>query len=156
PDHVILGYQAEGARAPEQLEAWRVRQQISLELAAAFLRRHRERGCRFTPLGVAQGWSARSYGQAVKQLQRMGVSLLAPGGLARLKTAEVLEALAGAASARHPETAFHLFGVTRCEQVGAFADFGVASFDSTSPFRQAFKDAHDNYYWYGRNFPALR
>src|SRR5262249_5023500 len=40
-----------------------------------------------------------------------------------------------------------------------FSDFttsGVTSFDTTSPFRQAFKDASDNYYVLDKAFMALR
>ena len=56
-----------------------------------------------------------------------------------------------ASSTRSRESAtsrprLHLLGVTRCEQIPEFASYGVTSFDSTSPFRQAFKDDRDNYY----------
>ena len=37
-----------------------------------------------------------------------------------------------------------------------FAGFGVTSFDSTSPFRQAFKDERDNYYLPTGPFTAVR
>jgi hypothetical protein len=40
--------------------------------------------------------------------------------------------------------------------MASFAAYGVESFDSTSPFRQAFKDDHDNYYTTDRNYLALR
>ena len=40
----------------------------------------------------------------------------------------------------------HLLGITRTELVKDYERYGVASFDSTSPFRQAFKDDRDNYY----------
>jgi hypothetical protein len=38
----------------------------------------------------------------------------------------------------------------------AFKGMGVASFDSTSPFRQAFKDDRDNYYVLDRAYAAIR
>jgi hypothetical protein len=47
---------------------------------------------------------------------------------------------------RSSETELHLFGVTRVDHIEDFEEFGVTSFDSTSPFRQAFKDERDNYY----------
>jgi len=50
----------------------------------------------------------------------------------------------------------HLLGVTRCEQVRQFGTYGVASFDSTSPLRQAFKDLKDNYYAPDRTYSAIR
>src|SRR5205823_14726509 len=57
---------------------------------------------------------------------------------------------------RAPETRLHLLGVTRCERIPEFATHGVTSFDSTSPFRQAFKDDRDNYYALDRTWVALR
>jgi hypothetical protein len=50
----------------------------------------------------------------------------------------------------------HLLGVTRPEEVEMFADHGVRSFDSTSPFRQAFKDGKDNYWTIDGAYTALR
>ena len=50
----------------------------------------------------------------------------------------------------------HLLGVTRTEHVEDFARLGVTSFDSTSPFRRAFKDERDNYWTTERTFTALR
>src|SRR5258705_195402 len=56
-----------------------------------------------------------------------------------------------------PGTQTPLFGVTRCEHIPKFAGFGVTSFDSTSPLRQAFKDEKDNYYTPAAgNYPAIR
>jgi hypothetical protein len=46
--------------------------------------------------------------------------------------------------------------VTRTEHVPAFRQFGVVSFDSTSPLRQAFKDDKDNYYTMDRTYTAVR
>jgi hypothetical protein len=50
----------------------------------------------------------------------------------------------------------HLLGITRIEQIPAFSNLGVVSFDSTSPFRQAFKDDKDNYYFGRRAYAAIR
>src|SRR5262245_3678702 len=64
-DHVILSYRAD---LDNQLtgidmvpEAWRSRQNITLELAEEFLKYCARRKYRFTPIGVAQGWSPASY-----------------------------------------------------------------------------------------------
>ena len=73
-----------------------------------------------------------------------------------LKTDEILDVLAAIAEVRAPETRLHLLGVTRCERIPEFATHGVTSFDSTSPFRQAFKDDRDNYYTLDRTCVALR
>jgi len=73
-----------------------------------------------------------------------------------LKTHEILACLERVNQSRHENTRLHLLGVTRCEQVREFARFGAASFDSTSPLRQAFKDLKDNYWTLDRTFSAVR
>ena len=157
-DHVILGYDptADLDRGHSQIEMWKARQAITLELAAEFLRRCRSRKVNFEPIGVAQGWSARSYAAAVRQLSRMGYRRIALGGLVPLKTPEVLDVLAAVAAVRKSDIQIHLLGITRCENVERFAECGVTSFDSTSPFRQSFKDDRDNYYALNRTYIAFR
>src|SRR3954462_14215426 len=59
-DHVILEYDKglDSMLGDELVPAKLLhRQALTLELAEAFLRRHKARKCKFTPLGVAQGWS---------------------------------------------------------------------------------------------------
>lgn len=159
-DHVILGFDAGFDRSLMGADAvpadWRRRQELTIELAHEFLRAHRAGGGRFTPIGVAQGWSPLSYKVAVRSLQEMGYRIIALGGMVALKTADILSCLEAVASVREAATALHLFGVTRMESVSRFEDFGVASFDSTSPLRQAFKDAKDNYYTPSRTYSAIR
>jgi hypothetical protein len=158
-DHVILGYlgrDADRVGAEPPPPGWIDRQQLTLELAAEFRRRHRVRRCVFTPLGVAHGWSPKSYAKAVRELQRIGYRRIALGGMVPLKTQEILECLKAVSDARKPDTEFHLLGVTRCEHVSTFGAYAVTSFDSTSPFRQAFKDDRDNYYTLNGTFTAVR
>src|SRR5438132_156795 len=75
-DHVILDYQPETTPVVKPLRPpdpeWAKRQKLTLEYAAEFLRLHRKRRPRFQPLGVAQGWSPRSYAHAVQVLQTIG------------------------------------------------------------------------------------
>jgi hypothetical protein len=158
-DHVIFGFDETsdalfdaGSVTPE----WPRRQQITLDLADEFLRRHRTRRCRFTPYGVAQGWSPRSYADSVGQLQRMGYRHISLGGMVPLKTPQILASLGAIDEIRRPDTQMHLLGVTRTDHVETFAEHGVTSFDSTSPFRRAFKDETDNYWTAERPFTALR
>lgn len=159
-DHIILGYDptadepvlVEEARNQE----WVHRQQLTLELATDFLNHHRSAGCRFTPIGVAQGWSPSSYKHAVAALQDMGYTRIALGGMVPLKTRDILACLERVDEVRRPETALHLFGVTRTDSILLFGDHGVDSFDSTSPLRQAFKDEKDNYYTPHRTYAAIR
>jgi hypothetical protein len=159
-DHVILGFRTDDGQqlliADEAMSEWERRRQITLQYASEFLAQHRARSCRFQPLGVAQGWSPSSYRDSVAQLQRMGYARIALGGMVPLKTHEILSALKAIVDVRDPGTQFHLLGVTRVEHVDEFAAYGVSSFDSTSPFRQAFKDDRDNYYLPDRALTAVR
>jgi hypothetical protein len=152
-DHVILGFDAAEKVVEEE---WRRRRELTLQLADEFLRTHRSWGCRFYPIGVAQGWSPASYRDSVCQLQAMGYDYVALGGMVPLKTPDILNCLEEIKPHLKPETRIHLLGITRCEQVRLFGSYGVASFDSTSPLRQAFKDMKDNYYALDRNYSAVR
>jgi hypothetical protein len=159
-DHVILGY---ADKYDQQLpgidfvpQEWRGRQEITLKLAEEFWNCHRNLRYSFTPIGVAQGWSPKSYRYAVEQLQRIGYRYIAFGGFVPLKTRDILATLKEASQARLPETQFHLLGITRCENVEAFQDYGAISFDSTSPLRKAFKDDKHNYYTPTRTYSAVR
>jgi hypothetical protein len=156
-DHVILAFDRtlddEPKRVPPHL---RDRQRITLDLALEFRNRWRRDRLPFEPLGVAQGWSPKSYAHATSQLQKMGYRYIAVGGLVPLKSTEILASLAAIDDVRRPDTRLHLLGVTRTEHLREFARMGVASFDSTSPLRQAFKDDRDNYYTLDRAYTAVR
>jgi len=154
-DHVILGYNLKLDRSNAPAE-WKRRQQITIDLAADFLKEHKRRGCKFHPLGVAQGWSPESYAYSVEWLQKMGYTYVALGGMVPLKTHEIMACLERLREVRADHTQFHLLGVTRCEQVREFGRYRVVSFDSTSPLLQAFKDVKDNYYTLDRTYTALR
>ena len=112
--------------------------------------------CEFSPVGVVQGWDPSSYASALTVLQKIGYRRIAVGGMVPLKTPQILACLSAMDDVRKPDAELHLLGVTRCDHVRAFARFGVTSFDSTSPFRQAFKDDKDNYYAFDRTYPAVR
>jgi hypothetical protein len=159
-DHVILGYIPDATDVVRPLreppQEWADRQQLTLDYAGEFLRRHRAVHATFTPLSVAQGWSPTSYAHAVQVLQQMGYDYIALGGMVPLKTGEVEACLKAVEDVRHPETRLHLLGITRTELVKNYERYGVASFDSTSPFRQAFKDDRDNYYGPARKYLAIR
>ena len=154
-DHVILGYDAKLDRCNAPVE-WKLRQDITLNLADEFLREHKARSSKFQPLGVAQGWSPESYAYSVDSLRKMGYTYVALGGMVPLKTHEIVACLERLQEVRQGDMRFHLLGVTRCEYVREFERYGVVSFDSTSPLRQAFKDLTDNYYMRDRTYIALR
>lgn len=159
-DHVILGYRAEYDHQLDGVDLvpadWRTRQEVTFQLASDFLNYCQRKAYRFTPIGVAQGWSPQSYADAVKTLQKLGYSYIAFGGFVPLKTPDILACLQAASRVRKPSTQFHLLGITRCENVQAFGDFGVVSFDSTSPLRKAFKDDRNNYYTLHGTYTAVR
>jgi hypothetical protein len=156
-DHVILGFDLQADLDGEGVASeWKRRRELTIELAGVFLTRHRERKCSFEPVGVAQGWSPRSYAASVASLQDLGYSRIAIGGLVAQKTEEIIKVLVAISEIRATETRLHLLGVTRCEQIPEFSTHGVTSFDSTSPFRQAFKDDRDNYHTLDRTWVALR
>jgi hypothetical protein len=156
-DHVILGFDLEAGLDDETVDPlWKRRRELTIDLAGEFISRHHERKCSFEPVGVAQGWSPRSYAASVASLQDLGYTRIAIGGLVAQKTDEIRDVLVAISEVRAPETRLHLLGVTRCERIPEFATHGVTSFDSTSPFRQAFKDDRDNYYALDRTWVALR
>ena len=159
-DHLILGYETKAGDAlpgfADTFAEWRERQELTLELAAEFLRESQTRGASFTPLGVAQGWSPESYSRSVSELQQIGYQKIALGGMVPLRTSAILECLETIGDVKHPSTELHLLGIARCENISRFKEYGVTSFDSTSPLRQAFKDDKDNYYTRERNFTAIR
>lgn len=159
-DHVILGFDASldtwGPVSKHVPEDWVSRQGITLDLAAAFLARCAERQVRFVPVGVAQGWSPLSYQRAVKQLCELGYKQIGLGGMVPLKTPEIIASLRAVREVLPKDVGLHLFGIARTEAVPTFAELGVTSFDSTSPFLQAFKDAKDNYHTVDRTYVAIR
>lgn len=116
-DHVILPYQPswddrelDDRPAPAEM---RDRQAITLQLAAEFLKKHHSGGLRFEPLGVAQGWSPRSYATATIALQKMGYTYIALGGMVSLKTRDILTCLESVNAVRRPGIRLHMLGVTR-------------------------------------------
>jgi hypothetical protein len=156
-DHVILEFQPKWDCAANAVPASvRERQTITLELASEFLTKCQRSGLRLEPLGVAQGWSPRSYARAVTELEKIGYTYIAVGGMVPLKTKDILATLSEISRNKLPQTRLHLLGVTRTDAISEFGRFGVVSFDSTSPLRQAFKDAKNNYYTLDRTFTAVR
>ncbi|MCA9311479.1 MAG: hypothetical protein KDA21_09765, partial [Phycisphaerales bacterium] len=156
-DHVILAFDRKFDAAPDTVPPdLRDRQATTLELAREFFARSKKGNVPFEPLGVAQGWSPLSYAAAVKELQKIGYRYVAVGGMVPLKTPEILASLSAINEVRRSDVRLHLLGVTRTENVQAYESLGVASIDSTSPLRQAFKDEKNNYYTPTRAYTAVR
>lgn len=155
-DHIIFDNEPDVSPDDPRLGKWLERQEITLDLAADFWRRCLARDVDFTPVGVAQGWSPSSYTQAVMALQQMGYRRIAIGGMALAKTYKIIDTLRAVDDIRGPDTQLHLLGISRCDDIPAFARYGVTSFDSTSPFQQAFKDERNNYHTLHGAYVAIR
>ena len=160
-DHIILAYEPEYDN--KSLDGFdlvpagmRERQEITLDLADEFYRKHKREKCKFIPVGVAQGWSPKAYAHSVNCLQKMGYAYIAMGGVVPLKTADIISSLRKVQTVINPTTELHLLGVTRCEEMPNFKNFGVVSFDSTAPLRKAFKDDKDNFFTPTRTYSAVR
>lgn len=152
-DHIILGYLRPGQDVPDE---WSQRRHISLKLAEKFRSAALERSSPVEAVGAAQGWDPKSYADSVRELQDMGYTRIALGGMVPLKTPDILACLAEIDAIRSPSTQLHLLGITRVESMAEFESHGVTSFDSTSSFRQSFMDDRDNYHTISRNFAAIK
>lgn len=154
-DHLILDFES-GAPLFDADPDWSRRRSISLDLAASFKEEAERRNSFVEPVGAAQGWSPGSYAESVRELQDMGYRRVALGGMVPLKTNQILETLDAVALVLKPDTNLHLLGVARPEVMDDFAERGVSSFDSTSPFRQAFMDDRKNYHTATGAYVAIR
>ncbi|WP_336031195.1 tRNA-guanine transglycosylase DpdA [Geodermatophilus sp. FMUSA9-8] len=155
-DHVVLAYDRR-LDLEHGHEEWQERRRISLRYAQTFLDECIRRGEPFVPVGAAQGWDPTSYTDSVRQLQDMGYKRIALGGMVPLKTADILASLAAIDEVRNVDVELHLLGITRLESMSDFAQYGVTSFDSTAPFRQAFMDDKNNYHVSnGEHYVAIR
>lgn len=161
PDHII--FDCDMSNPPESAVSSDVRQRYAITLAnaEAFLALVRREEMPFEPIGAVQGWSPRSMAEAAHRLERMGYNYLAIGGLVPLKVDAIKSVLSEVRSRIKPETNIHLLGFAKADSIGEFTDFGITSFDSTSPLIRAFKDSKANYYSEGSNgkleyFTAIR
>lgn len=151
-DHLIFDFDDEPARIEKQIPvATRTRYEVTLSLAAEFIREARRVGRHFTPLGVVQGWSASSMASAAAKMVRMGYTYLAVGGLVPLDEPQIHRALSAIRSAIPSRVRLHLLGFGKIERLTEYEPYGVASFDTTSPLLRAFKDARRNYFAPGKS-----
>jgi hypothetical protein len=154
-DHIVLGYDRDAKHADVDPD-WVRRQAMSINLGGEFFEKVSAVGTPFQPVGAAQGWSPVSYAESVSRLQDFGFRRIALGGVVALKTSDILDVLTEVSSVRAPSTELHLLGVARAQNVAEFASLGVASFDSTSPFRQSFMDDRHNYHTHEGTYQAIR
>lgn len=146
PDHII--FECDLSNPSERAVDPGIQQRFAITLANAevFLGLVRREGMPFEPLGPVQGWSPKSMAEAANRLERMGYGYLAIGGLVPLKVDAIKVVLTAIRERIRPETKIHLLGFAKADAIHEFTDFGITSFDSTSPLIRAFKDSKANYY----------
>ena len=146
PDHIIFDFDA--ANPPRSAMEARVTERfdISIENAQKFLKICQKENALFEPMGAVQGWSPESLGSSAKKMENMGYRYLAIGGLVPLKPASIELCLQAIRQEISPDTKIHLLGFAKAHLVTKFAQYDVASFDSTSPLLRAFKDKTANYF----------
>jgi len=145
-DHIIFDFDEGQGRSRQQMpQSTLDRYDLTLQLASQFMSESK-RLAGFVPMGVIQGWSGPSMGEAAAELVKMGYTYLAVGGLVPLKVPQIHAALAAIRSAIPSNIKLHLLGFGKIENLAEFEQYGVASFDTTSPLVRAFKDAVKNYF----------
>lgn len=149
-DHLIVGIFAQPGIREKRYD-------ITLKNAEDFIKKHREGGYKFTPIGSAQGWSPETYAESVKAIIEMGYDYIALGGIARAPNKEIIEILKAVHPYLKETTRLHLFGVARLNAIPVFRHLGVTSFDSASPLRRAWFGSRDNYHTMnGTTYAAIR
>jgi hypothetical protein len=146
PDHIIFACDTDNPPLEAMGEDVSFRYQLTLDNAQEFLRICQSEGMPFEPMGAVQGWSPRSIAQAGKALEDMGYRYLAIGGLVPLKADVIHQVLRALRETIRPETKIHLLGFAKADSIQHFTDYGITSFDSTSPLIRAFMDEKANYY----------
>ncbi len=144
-DHIIFDFDEHVRGLAGGSEEARRRFELTLDNAVEFIAEARQ-SRRFAPLGVIQGWSPDSMGEAARRLVAMGYDYLAVGGMVPLKADQIRAALQRVREAIPPSVRLHVLGFAKANEIAKFADFGISSFDTTSPLIRAFKDARQNYY----------
>ena len=157
PDHIIFGFEKPRRPvSPESKKEFIRRSKITLRNADEFLQWHAKRNCTFEPMAAAHGWSPESYAESVLALVDLGYRRIAMGGMVPLRTPDIISTLRKVKEVIYDGVELHLLGVTRVNDMPLFMSFGVTTFDSTSPFFQAFKDSTDNFYSGDKTYVAIR
>jgi hypothetical protein len=146
PDHIIFDCDLSNPPATQIPVSTLNRYQITQQNAEIFFNLVEEEDFPFEPMGAVQGWSPKSMAESAQILEKMGYRYLAIGGLVPLKVDAIHEVLKYLRSAIKPETKIHLLGFAKADHIHQFLDYGITSFDSTSPLIRAFKDQKSNYF----------
>lgn len=146
PDHIIFDCDHSNPPSTQIDESVLRRYNITLENAERFLRIVKKEEYPFEPMGAVQGWSPKSMAASAKKLEKMGYKYLAIGGLVPLRVDAIHDVLKHLRSSIDESTSIHLLGFAKADHIHQFTDYGITSFDSTSPLIRAFKDPKSNYY----------
>ena len=113
-DHIIFDYlsDAQIKKGAVVKDDWIFRQNLTVDIASKFYKTVKKNNCTFTPIAVAHGWDPTSYKNAVKELQKIGYTKIAFGGMVPLRTNDVLNVLQECSKIRKTDTQFHLLGLT--------------------------------------------
>ena len=84
--------------------------------------------------------------EAAGNLVKMGYDYLAIGGTVPLKIDQIRRVLQTLRDALPDSIRLHLLGFGKIEELAVLEQYGVTSFDTTSPLLRAFKDARKNYW----------
>lgn len=146
PDHIIFACDTSNPPRSATPKETIDRYELTLSNAERFLQLTQNEGSPFEPMGAVQGWSPKSMAESAARLEKMGYRYLAIGGLVPLKVDVIHHVLQAIRKAIRAETSIHLLGFAKADDIHDFTQYGVTSFDSTSPLIRAFKDAKANYY----------
>lgn len=150
-DHIIFDFSEQCVGLEGGSEDARLRFDITLENANAFIKTHHSQNSPFVPLGTVQGWSPGSMAEASRQLCAMGYNYLAIGGLVPLKASQIHKIIQAIRDVIPQKTRIHLLGFAKADVIAEFVRHNITSFDTTSPLIRAFKDDKKNYYVLNRS-----
>ncbi|MGQ1613612.1 tRNA-guanine transglycosylase DpdA [Acinetobacter baumannii] len=150
PDHIIFDCDINDPKPNDLIAAGKSylldRYNITLTNAEEFLKINKFEGAYFEPIAPIQGWSPESMADAALDLEKMGYEYLAVGGLVPLNMPTIHQVLRKIREKIKPETKIHLLGFAKANYIQDFTNYGITSFDSTSPLIKAFKDNKNNYF----------
>jgi len=146
PDHIIFSCDTTNPGRDAVDPAVANRYEITYENAKEFFCIVKRANFPFVPMGAVQGWSPLSMAASASRLEKLGYRYLAIGGLVPLKVEVIHQVLKAIRDAIKPTTDIHLLGFAKADKIQEFTNYGITSFDSTSPLIRAFKDEKANYY----------
>jgi hypothetical protein len=148
-DHIPVEYIIrDGKRVQLSNQHRRARLALTRKNAQAFMDEWRRRECRFHPVGIVQGITAKDYAQSIHAYSEMGYRRIALGGLVPRSDREIVEIVAAVTDAfkqLRERPWLHLMGVYRPEIQPQLRAMNVDSFDSATYFRKAWLRSGQNY-----------